>query len=244
MRSRAHRGPLFRTWMSRTWIALCAATALGAQESKPVDEETRRAAAAFYAAHGAKDDTAMESVLQRKGLPYILGDATEEDVLRQAGLEGAGSLVASLPHDTDNVFITLSVRSIRPKMTIVARAEHPATEAKLLRAGASRVICAQAMGAIRIANVITRPNIVDFVEVANKGVGLEMHEYDVRPESRINGMQLRDTLLRQTTGATLVAIKRADGETLFNPEPDTELKTGDTLILVGPAGVSGRLEGI
>lgn len=189
-------------------------------------------------------DPLLEAPMREAGLNFLITDATDDDALQRAGLANAACLVATLPHDVDNVFITLTARALRPTMSIVARAELPTTEAKLMRAGASRVICAQAMGAARIADVITRPNIVDFVEIANKGVDLEMDEYVITEDSPLKGKLLRDSLLRRKTGASVVAIKRADGQTLFSPDPDAEFRVGDTLILVGPAGVSSRLDGI
>ena len=95
-----------------------------------------------------------------------------------------------------------------------------------------------------MVNVITRPNVVDFVDIANKGVDLEMDEYVIRDRSPLKGKTLRESTLRQKTGAMVIAIKRADGETLFNPDPDAVLSVNDTLILVGTAGVSSRLDEI
>jgi voltage-gated potassium channel len=172
---------------------------------------------------------------------FVIGDATDEETLLRAGLMKARSLVALLPHDADNVFITLTAHTLRPDLKIISRGEQPATERKLLRAGATRVICPQIMGATRITDVITRPFVVDFVEVANKGVDLELDEYVISDQSVLCDVSLKDSLLRQKTGAMVVAIKRADGETLLNPQPETALKAHDTLIIVGQAGVSERL---
>jgi voltage-gated potassium channel len=185
-----------------------------------------------------------EGDLMKAKTLYVMGDATEEETLMQAGLMRAKALVATLPHDTDNVFITVTAHTLRPDLQIIARAEQPKTESKLRRAGATRVICAQIMGATRITNVITRPFIVDFVEVANKGVDLEMDEYVVTSDSTLCGVSLRDSSLRQKTGAMVVAIKRADGKAVFSPAPETILQPRDTLIIVGQAGVSDRLNSL
>lgn len=174
-------------------------------------------------------------------IPYVIGDATEEDALLQAGILRARALVTVLPHDADNVYITLTARTLQPELQVIARAEQPSTEIKLKRAGASRAICPQVIGATKIINILTRPNVVDFVEVAAQGVDLEMDEFVVGGQSALAGVTLRDSLIRQKTGAIVVAVKRADGETLVNPEPDAVLNAGDTLIIVGPGGVSGRL---
>ena len=180
--------------------------------------------------------------LQERGIPYVIGDATEDETLDEAGLDHARSLVTLLPHDADNIYVTLTAHTIRPELRVIARAEQPATEAKLIRAGAARVICPQVIGASRIVNVLTRPNVVDFVDIANKGVDLEMDEYIISAHSPLVGKALRDSRLRERMGAIVVAVKRSDGETLYNPEPDAVFQADDTLIVIGPAGVSSQIE--
>ena len=186
----------------------------------------------------------LEPDLRDAQVPFVIGDATEEDTLLQAGLKRARALVIVLKSDADNVYITLTSHTLCPNLVIVARAEQPTTDAKLTRAGASRVVCPQVIGATKVANILTRPTVVDFVEVANKGVDLELDEYKVSDRSPLVGRSLRDSHVRRKTGAIVVAIKRADGEALVNPDPDAHLEAKDTLILVGPAGVSSRLDNI
>lgn len=178
------------------------------------------------------------------GIPYIIGDATNDEVLTQAGLEHARALICVLPHDSDNVFITLTAHTIRPELKIVARAEQPQTENKLRRAGAARVICPQVIGATRIVDILERPNVVDFVDIAAEGVHLEMDEYIIAEQSALVGKALKEAGLREGSGAMVVAIKRADGETIFNPGPDATLDSHDTLILVGQAGMSKRIDAL
>ena len=127
---------------------------------------------------------------------------------------------------------------------IVARAEQPSAEAKLVRAGATRVVCPQATGAMKVVNVLTRPTVVDFVELSTKGLDLELDEYVVGERSPLAGKSLRNADVRQNTGAIAVAIKKADGAAIVDPDPDATLSAGDTLILVGPKGVSERLDQI
>ncbi len=149
-----------------------------------------------------------------------------------------------LGSDADNLFVTLTANALRSDLTIIARAETPSTEPKLMRAGATRVVCPQVAGAMKVANILTRPAVVDFVELANKGVDLEIDEYCVTDRSPMMGKTLRDSAIRTASDAIVVAVKRADGEAIFNPEADTLLRDGDTLILVGRAGVSERLDAI
>jgi len=185
---------------------------------------------------------ALRSDLEDAELLYVIDDATEEATLKSAGLMRAASLVAALPTDADNVFVTLTARGLRPDLHIVARAEQSATEIKLRRAGADRVICPQIIGATRIADVLTRPNVVDFFEVAARGVDLELEEYRVGPQSALQDRTLRESNVRQRTGAMVVAIKRADGTSRFNPDPDEVIRRGDLLILIGRTGSSSRLD--
>jgi voltage-gated potassium channel len=183
-----------------------------------------------------------EDDLREQGIAYVLGDATDEDNLKRAGIERASALVAVLPHDVDNVFITLTVHTLRPDMTIIARAEQPRTELKLKRAGATRVVCPQVIGARVIGNMVLRPAVTDFVEVARKGVELEMDEYVLGANSPLVGKTLKETAIRVEAAATVVAIKRAGGGAIYNPQADLALQRGDTLILVGPSGTSKRLD--
>ena len=182
--------------------------------------------------------------LREAGATYVIGDATEESTLLQAGLTRAKSLVVTLPSDADNVYVTLTAHTLCPRLEVVARADQPSAEVKLLRAGASRVVCPSVIGATKIANILTRPTVVDFVEVAVKGVDLEMDEYVLAEDSALVGKTLRTSRLRRNTGAIVVGIKRAGGEALVNPDPDAVLECNDTLILVGPSGISSRLDAI
>lgn len=182
-----------------------------------------------------------EEELKAAEIHLIRGDATDEEVLLQAGLLRARALVIALPSDADNVFVSLTARAINPDLMIIARAEQPSTETKLIRAGATRVVCPHTTGAIKVANVLTRPSVVDFMDLASKGVDLEIDEYVVADASPLVSATLREAHVRSRTGAIVIAIKRADGESIVNPEPDAVMAAGDTLILAGPVGVSGRL---
>lgn len=186
----------------------------------------------------------LQSDLEATGMLFELGDATEEDVLKAAGLMRASSLISTLPGDADNVFVALTARGLRPDLQIIARAELPSTEVKLRRAGANRVICPQVIGAKRIAAILTRPNVVDFFDVAAEGVELEMQEHRVAAGSPLEDATLRSAELRQQAGAMVVAIKRADGTSVFHPDPDLVIREGDLLILIGREGTSTRLEAL
>lgn len=186
-------------------------------------------------------DASACAKLKDEGTLFVQGDATEEADLLLAGLMQCRALVAGLPRDSDNVYITLTARGIRPNLTIIARAEQPSTEPKLKRAGASRVVCPQIVGATKVINILTRPNVVDFIEVATAGLELEVDEFVVDREGPLCNKTLREVPIR-ATGAMVVAIKRGDGQTIYNPEPGEYIRPGDTLILIGASGVCTRLQ--
>ncbi len=168
------------------------------------------------------------------GYYFLIGDATREELLLEAGLERAKGLVAVVKSDAGNVYITLTARSLNPKIFIVARAEEAGSRQKLLRAGADRVESPYEMGGTKMAHSILRPTVTTFMELAmHEGVEWSMEEVAVGEHSSLIGVPLKDSGIRKELNLILVAIKRADGDLLFNPTPDTTLQAGDTLIAVG-----------
>lgn len=187
-------------------------------------------------------DPAVLRELADKDDLYVEGDATAEETLLIAGLKRARALVAVLPRDSDNLYISLTARGLCPKLMIIARAEHPSTEVKLKRAGADRVILPHVVGATKIANILTRPSVVDFFETAAEGVELEVDQYVIGERSSIRNKTLRESGLRQRADVIVVSIRKANGAMLFSPNPDEMIEPADTLIMVGKAGASARLD--
>src|SRR5262249_56651121 len=112
-------------------------------------------------------ESSLERVaeIERRGFLYVQGDATEEDVLHDAGLDRAKVLVTTIASDAETVFITLTARQMAPEVMIVARAEQPATQKKLRQAGANHVVVPAAIGARRIVSLLTNPTAVEFAEL-------------------------------------------------------------------------------
>jgi voltage-gated potassium channel len=172
--------------------------------------------------------------LEASGYYFINGDATRDEVLLEAGIERAKGLVAVVGSDASNVYIVLTARSLNPQIFIVARGEEPGSEQKLLRAGADKVESPYRMGAQKMAHTILHPTVVTFMELAMKeGIDWSMEEIVVGPASPLQGVQLADSGIRQNLNLILVAIKRTDGEMLFNPSHETPILAGDTLIALG-----------
>jgi len=181
-----------------------------------------------------ENDPELIARLEAAGYYFVGGDATREEVLLEAGIQKAKGLVAVVSSDAGNVYITLTARSLSPEIFIVARGEELGSEKKLLRAGADRVESPYELGGRKMAQTILRPTVVTFIELAMKEeVDLSMEEVVVDPASSLVGLPLKDSGIRQQLNLIVVAIKRAEGEMLYNPLPETPILAGDTLIVLG-----------
>lgn len=185
------------------------------------------------------DPEKLEGVTHR----VVVGDATKDDVLHKAGIERASSLVAAVDGDAANSFITLSARSLVPSLFIVTRARSHDSSEKLMRAGADRVVNPQSIGGSRMAAFVLRPHVAEFVDVVMHERTLEfrLEEVPVHDGSPIVGQTLRETHLRDKTGALVLALRRADGSFQTNPTPDTQIEAGQVIIAIGTQAELGAL---
>jgi len=171
-----------------------------------------------------------------RGINYVLGNASDEDALEEAGIYQAAALVSALRSDADNVFTTLTAHGMREDLPIIARCEEIDTERKLVRAGASRVICPQSIGASRIVNLLARPAVAKLVDITMDATEWEMEEILVPSGSPLAGRSLRELDLRARANTMIVAIHEADGTSVVNPPPDRVVNADDVLVAIGPAG--------
>ena len=172
--------------------------------------------------------------LERDGHLFLAGDATTDELLLAAGVERAKGLFACVSQDAENVYITLSSRQFNPRLTIIARADRPESVAKLERAGANRVLTPHQIGGKRIAQVMLRPTVTDFMELATQGHNLQMEEIIIRPGSELVGTTLITSGIRPRFNLMIIGIEKASGKMIFNPHPETSIEAGDTLVAVGP----------
>ena len=179
---------------------------------------------------------------EQNGFLYVLGDASDETTLRSAGIERAKGLITVLDSDAANVFVSLIARDLNPAIRIVARAEKAESESRLIRAGANKAICPHEIGATRLANILTRPGVVDFIDFAAQGLDLEAEQFRVQPESKLVGQSLTQANLPRTTGTLIIALKRSDGTTVFNPHADTVLQVDDVMFVTGERGSMEKLQ--
>lgn len=180
-------------------------------------------------------DVELAEKLAAQELLVVPGDATEDEVLLKAGVERARGLIATVPEDADNVFITLTARGFNPDLTIVARAAEKSTAAKLVRAGANKVISSSQIGGRRMASVLLRPKLVNFLDVImhDEQLSLRLEEVDVEEESPFVGKSIRDLGIRERTGAMVIAYHRQNRPIQVNPAAETVLQPGDVLIVMG-----------
>jgi voltage-gated potassium channel len=169
------------------------------------------------------------------GHPALHGDVTDDEVLLKAGVMRARALVTAINTDAENVYVTLSARALRPDLIIIARARTEASEPKLLRAGATRVVNPQRIGGQRIAAAAMQPNVVEFLDVVMHDGSLEfrLEEISVAAGSRLAGHTLRETNAGETAGALILALRSRDGTFLTNPGMHTPIEAGHVLIAIG-----------
>ena len=175
--------------------------------------------------------------------PLVHGDVTDDETLRQAGIDRAATLVAALDTDADNLYVTVAGKSMRPDLQIIARARNESSEPKLVRAGADRVVNPQQLGGDRMASFVTQPHVVDFIDVVMHDGTLEfrLEELAVSGASPLSGCTVRTAHIRDRTGALVLAIRRPDGSFVTNPQPEDVIGAGDVLISVGTADQLGAL---
>lgn len=176
---------------------------------------------------------------------WIDGSGTDDDDLKAAGIERARGLIASGDSDADNLFITISARTDRPNLLIVARASDTEAHRKLLRAGADRVTQPFATAGSTMAKLVLRPQVAAFLDIVTTEAGPDtrLEEFEVTPSSRCAGKTIRELHLRRETGALVIAIRRRDGSFDATPSPDAALATGDVIIAVGTDAELAALEG-
>lgn len=179
-----------------------------------------------------EEDAEIIKRLGEQGIPNIAGDATEEETLEAANIYRADSLVAALDSDPENLYLTLTASGLSTDLRIIARVHDPDSSRKFHKAGAQRVVSPISSGASQIAQLITRPSVVDLIELVteDKNISLQVFEYPIDEESDMLGKTLAEARVRQTLGGMVIAIKHRDDRTAFDPGPDTRLKLGDTLV--------------
>jgi voltage-gated potassium channel len=178
--------------------------------------------------------------------PYVHGDATDEDVLRAAGIARARVLITALNADADNLYVTLTGRSMRPDLFIVSRAATDQAVGKLIQAGANRVVNPQDLGGARMAALATQPHVADFLDVVMHDGSLELRleQVLVAPGSPLAGQTLRSSRLHDQTGTLVLAMREPGAAFRSNPPPTAEIVAGEVLIVIGDTDQIERLRAL
>ncbi len=175
------------------------------------------------------------SQVSQSGFPALQGDAANEALLAQAGIERARGLLVAADSDAQNVFIVLSARSVKSDLLIVARAIDEQSESKLMKAGANRVILPYRFSARRMVTMLIRPEVANFLDEVAHGGGLElyMEQFQLSTDSPLVGQTLEQCRWRARFGVTVLACKLADGAINASPSADTQLTAGLKMIVLG-----------
>ena len=190
-------------------------------------------------------DTAPDRLATVTG-PYVQGDATDEDVLRSAGIDRAGVLVTALNTDADNLYVTLTARSMAPRLFIVSRAATESAVGKLVQAGADRVVNPQDLGGARMAALAYQPHVAEFLDVVMHDGSMEfrLEQVEVPVSSPLAGQTLRSARVHDQTGTLVLAMRDPGKQFRTNPPPTAEIVGGEILIVIGDANQVAALRAL
>jgi voltage-gated potassium channel len=207
---------------------ICGAGRVGAG----VIRDVARSGQEFVVIEG--DETIADRLLAQ-GHMVLMGDATNDEVLKAAGIERARGIVCAVSSDPDNLYITLTARDLNKTARIVARANDESAVGRLLKAGADKVVSPAITGSTRMSQMLLRPAVADFIELATmtERLELEIEQIEMGPDSPFVGRALKDTSIRSDHGVIVIAIRRAGGEMIFNPSADTIIEERDALVTIG-----------
>lgn len=167
-------------------------------------------------------------------LPFVLGDASEDAILKQAGVDRASCLISALPNDADNLFIVLSARQLNSYINIISRASQETSRQKLKLAGANNVILPDVIGGDHMASLVVIPGLMEFVDnlsiVGKTNINIE----EVAVKKLTNEIKtIKDLDVRKRTGVTVIGYKDENGEYLVNPSADLDLAPNSKIIVLG-----------
>jgi voltage-gated potassium channel len=194
-----------------------------------------------------KDEARMERLAaENHDLIFFTGDATEDWVLKKAGIDKAKALITALPEDADNVFIVLTARSLNNNIRIISRASKQSSIQKLKKAGADNVIMPDRIGGIHMATLVSKPDVVEFIDFLSSEDGETIHiesvDYSHLPEA-IQDRSLTEIMNWKKTGVNCIGVKNRDGKFLINPPENTIIEKGMKVIVLGTRVQINQMKG-
>jgi voltage-gated potassium channel len=171
---------------------------------------------------------------QAAGYPLVDGDATSDEVLKEAGIARARGLLAASDSDAGNTFIVLTAKALRPDLRVISRAARTESEPRMARAGADRTVSPYAMAGRRMALAVLQPLVVEFIDTLATGRHEEqiLAEIEISAESNLGGRTIED-VMESCRGAVVLGVQRATGAIQVGPRGSTSLEVGDRLIVLG-----------
>lgn len=180
-------------------------------------------------------DESLELGIHNNGHIFMHGDASDDEMLLNAGIEKAKAIILTLPNDAENVFIALSARELNPSIRIISRASNEGSYNKLIKAGANDVVMPDNLGGKHMAQLVTKPSVIHFLNML-EGVSSDFHMEEVTYAqllSQYQGKSIQEMGIRKVTGASVVAHLKANGEFIVNPKAEASLQEGGAFIILG-----------
>lgn len=191
-------------------------------------------------------DSKHETQLNGDGALYLIGEATDENVLIRAGIKRASGIIAGLGTDDENFLLVQLALKLNPDIFVVARASQDSYKKALEEAGAHKVISPYDIGARRMAHAILRPTVIKFLETAfnDESTEFQFEEILIRKRAKLANVSLMESGIRQEMNLIVIAIQNQKGDMLFNPKADTKFVIGDTIVVMGSAKSIKQLESL
>lgn len=184
------------------------------------------------------------SSLEKEGMLYIIGNATEDDTLIKAGIKNASHLITCLPHDTDNVFIVLTAKQLHPKLKVVSRASEESSVKKLKIAGADNIIMPDKIGGDHMASLVVTPDLVEFLDNLSISTASHMNIQEIILSRLPHIKSLEELNIKDRTGCTVMGYKKGDGTYVINPDSNIPVDANGRIIVLGNHEQISRLNAV
>lgn len=182
-----------------------------------------------------RDEKVIARIKENQQFQYLQGDATEDEVLEKANVRKARALIATFPNDADNLFVIVTARALNPKLKIISRVSQEVNIEKLKEAGANEVIMPDKVGGSHMAQLVTRPDLIEFLDTlllqSTEDVNLDEIRCAAVPEGE--KATITSLELRKNAGVNVVGIKKSNGEFIHNPPPSMTVTNHDILLVLG-----------
>ena len=175
-------------------------------------------------------------IIRENGMLCLQGDATSEKTLKSAGIDKASGIAVVLDTDQDNLFVTMSIKTVYPDTFLLSRCSRKENQSKLMRAGANKVINPYISGGHRMAEILIKPQVEDSITVVSpkdSKVNLTIDEISLTGVQKYNGVTIKESEIRNKFDVSIVGIMKSNGNSIINPSSDEVLNTDQTIILIG-----------